>query len=69
MTQNQKRLFNKEYAKELLRIAQGDGESASALFKAKVGRPENIVFLAQQSVEKSIKARVGSLANRVSSRP
>jgi HEPN domain-containing protein len=57
MTRNlQKRLFKKEYAKELLKIASGDLDSALELSKAKSGRPENIVFLAQQSVEKHIKA-------------
>jgi len=57
MTNNlKKQLFPKEYARELLRIAKGDLESAAELSLAKTGRPENIVFLAQQSVEKSIKA-------------
>lgn len=52
----QKQLFPKEYAKELLRIAQGDLDSAVGLSQLTTGRPENIVFLAQQSVEKFIKA-------------
>ncbi len=58
MTKNlKKQLFPKEYAKELLRIAEGDLASAQTLFKASHdGRPENIVFLAQQSVEKHIKS-------------
>lgn len=56
MTRNQKHLFKKEYAKELLRIAKGDLESAQELAKASAGRLENVVFLAQQSVEKSLKA-------------
>jgi HEPN domain-containing protein len=51
-----KQLFKKEYAAELLNIAKGDLESAEALSKVSKGRPENIVFLAQQSVEKSIKS-------------
>jgi HEPN domain-containing protein len=51
-----KRLYKKEYARELLKIASGDLDSAVALSKASSGRPENIVFLAQQSVEKHIKA-------------
>lgn len=51
-----KRLYKKEYAKELLKIASGDLDSAVALSKVKAGRPENIIFLVQQSVEKYIKA-------------
>ena len=51
-----KRIFKKEYAKELLKIAAGDLDSAVELSQAKTGRPENIVFLVQQSVEKYIKA-------------
>ncbi len=51
-----KRLYKKEYAKELLKIASGDLDSAVALSKANSGRPENIIFLVQQSVEKYIKA-------------
>ena len=57
MTKNlKKQLFPKEYTKELLRISQGDLESAVALSNAKSGRPENIVFMAQQAVEKYLKA-------------
>ncbi len=56
MTRTQKRLFQKEYALELLKIARGDLDSALGLSKLNTGRPENTVFLAQQSVEKSIKA-------------
>lgn len=57
MTPNlKKRLFKKEYARELLKIASGDLDSAVALSRASKGRPENVVFLAQQSVEKNIKA-------------
>ncbi len=57
MTKNfKKQLFLKEYAQELLKIAKGDFESALELSQAKSGRPENIVFMAQQTVEKSIKA-------------
>ena len=49
-------LFEKVYAAELLRIAGGDLESAQALSEAPKGRRENICFLAQQSIEKSLKA-------------
>ncbi len=38
------------------KIAAGDLDSANLLYKANGGRLENIVFLAQQSVEKNIKA-------------
>ncbi|MBK8204363.1 MAG: HEPN domain-containing protein [Bdellovibrionales bacterium] len=58
MTKNyKKQLFPKEYAKELLKIAEGDLASAKSLYKANDGgRPENIIFIAQQSVEKSVKS-------------
>lgn len=57
MTKNlKKQLFPKQYSEELLKIAKGDLESAVGLSKINKGRPENIVFIAQQSVEKSIKA-------------
>ncbi len=49
MTKNyKKQLFPKEYAKELLKIAEGDLVSAKTLFKANdSGRPENIIFIAR----------------------
>lgn len=57
MTKNfQKRLYKKEYARELLKIAEGDLGSALALSKTNEGRLENIIFLVQQAVEKYIKA-------------
>lgn len=57
MTKNlKKQLFPQVYAKELMKIATGDFASAMALYQINSGRPENIVFMAQQSVEKSIKA-------------
>jgi hypothetical protein len=37
-----KRIYKKEYAKELLKIAAGDLDSAVELSQAKTGRPENI---------------------------
>lgn len=50
-------LFPKEYSIELLQIAVGDLKSAEVLFESiKLGRLENILYMAQQSVEKSIKA-------------
>lgn len=56
MISNQKRLFKKEYAFELFHIAQGDFDSAAELSAAKSGRKENVIYLVQQSVEKSLKA-------------
>jgi HEPN domain-containing protein len=57
MTKNfKKQLFPQKYSKELLIIAKGDLDSAVALSTATTGRPENIIFLAQQAVEKYIKA-------------
>ena len=50
--------YNPKYAISLIKIAEGDLLSARALAKAKAkeGRPENICFILQQSVEKSINA-------------
>ena len=62
MIDSSKRLFKKEYSFELLKIAKGDLESAVSLSTVKnVGRPENIVFLTQQSVEKALKATLNFL--------
>lgn len=52
----QEQLFEKQYARELLEIAKGDLESAEALNESKKGRRENICFLSQQCIEKSLKA-------------
>ena len=51
-----KRKFKPEYAKQLFHIAEGDYRSAKSLLKTQEGRSENVVFLAQQSVEKGIKS-------------
>jgi len=57
MVQSKDILFKKEYAQHLFKIAQGDLDSAAALMAAKtLGRPENILYMIQQSVEKSLKA-------------
>ena len=48
--------FKKSYAKELVRIAAGDFETLEVLATAGRGRPENVCFMAQQVIEKSIKA-------------
>jgi len=53
---HQEKLFKKEYAKELFSIAKGDLASAQALAKSKAGRSENVCYLAQQSIEKALKA-------------
>ena len=50
------RKFKKAYAEQLLRIARGDLDSARGLIKARMGRTENILFLAQQAIEKGLKA-------------
>ncbi len=56
MVQSKNILFKKEYAKQLFTIAQGDLETAAALMSsASPGRVENILYMIQQSVEKSLK--------------
>lgn len=54
MTKEQ--VFSKEYAKELLSIAHQDLASAKALAKANGLRVENVFLLAQQGLEKALKA-------------
>jgi HEPN domain-containing protein len=54
MTKEQK--FKKEYAFELLKIAEGDLETTKVLLSASTGRKENVCFNAQQVIEKSLKA-------------
>lgn len=56
MTPRNERIFSKNYAKELLAIAEGDLESAKGLRRINAGRQENICYHAQQSIEKAIKA-------------
>jgi HEPN domain-containing protein len=48
--------YKPEYAHQLLRIADGDLQSAKILATAAGGRPENIIYTAQQSIEKALKA-------------
>src|SRR5262245_47097049 len=50
------RKFRKGYAPELLRIAQGDLDSAKGLSKVKMGRRENVLFHVEQAIEKGLKA-------------
>lgn len=52
----QEKLYKKEYAKQLIRIAEGDLQSAKALYETQQGRPENACFHCQQAIEKSLKA-------------
>ena len=57
MVQNKNILFKKEYAKQLFEIAKGDLDTAAALLaSAFPGRVENILYMIQQSVEKSLKS-------------
>ena len=48
--------FSKAYAKELVKVAEGDLVTAKVLIDHPGGRPENVFFLLQQAVEKAIKA-------------
>jgi HEPN domain-containing protein len=52
----QEKKFPKKYSLELLRIAEEYWKSALALNKAKGIRKENLFYLAEQSIEKSLKA-------------
>ena len=56
MTPLRTQKYKIEYAYELMRIAQGDLESAQALRAANAGRKENVGYFAQQCVEKCLKA-------------
>lgn len=51
-----KRLFKKEYALELFRVAEEDLESGQVLYDGAASRRENILFHVQQAIEKSLKA-------------
>jgi HEPN domain-containing protein len=48
--------FTKEYARELITIAKADFDSAEALSHQKKARVENVFLLAQQGLEKALKA-------------
>jgi HEPN domain-containing protein len=48
--------YSQNYAQELLSVAFEDLESAHDLQRAQTKRVENIFYLAQQAVEKSLKA-------------
>ncbi len=64
MTPSSKR-YDPAYAHSLIKIAEGDLKSAMVLAAAKEGRPENICFIAQQTVEKAIKAVLCHLGQNV----
>lgn len=53
---SQERKFNPKYAFELIRIAEGDFNTAIAISKSKDSRLENAFFMAQQAIEKALKA-------------
>lgn len=59
------RLYEKEYAHELLKIARGDLGSARDLSKGTEGRPENVCYIAEQCIEKCLKAVVCFLGKPV----
>ena len=63
MTKEQ--LFKHEYSFELQRIAKGDLLSAEGMLESKKGRPENVCYMAQQAIEKSLKALLCNLNNPV----
>ena len=52
----QEKLFPKVYGQELMRIALGDLQAAQLLADANPDRKENIIYLAQQALEKALKA-------------
>lgn len=56
MTPPKARLYKKEYALEILRIAKTDYEAGQAIQDARAGRAENLAYFAEQVVEKAIKA-------------
>ncbi len=59
MTKSRK--FKKEYAIELLSIAEQDLETAKALLPSKIRRKENILFHIEQAIEKALKATLCKL--------
>lgn len=52
----QERLFPKSYAKVLWRIAEGDFKTVLVLARGTDYRVENAFYLAQQAIEKALKA-------------
>ena len=56
MSPKKDRMYKAEYAKVLISIANGDLESAEILRAGLKGRQENTCYLAEQCIEKSLKA-------------
>ena len=52
----QEKTFAPKYAKELFNIAKGDFDTAVAISKSENVRLENAFFMAQQAIEKALKA-------------
>src|SRR5436853_533508 len=51
-----RRRFKPEYAAQLLKIAEGDLDAAKVLLKGSAKRKENIFYMAEQAIEKALKA-------------
>lgn len=56
MTPPKSRLYKKEYAHELMRIANSDREAAKTIQSARAGRAENLAYFAEQITEKALMA-------------
>jgi HEPN domain-containing protein len=56
MNPPKERIYKKEYAYELMRIAGSDLAAGQAIFDARAGRSENVAYFAEQVAEKCIKA-------------
>lgn len=56
MTPRREQKYQRSYAHELLRISMQDFEAAGILARHSPGRVENVFLLAQQSLEKALKA-------------
>ena len=52
----QEKIFPVKYSADLINIAMGDLQGASLLAGANPDRKENIIYLAQQALEKALKA-------------
>lgn len=55
MTPPKARLYKKDYALELLKLAKADSEAGLTIKSARAGRAEILAFFSQQIVEKAIK--------------
>ncbi len=61
------KIYKKEYALELMKIAIGDLESARVLSQHQSGRLENVAYLAHQAAEKALKALLCHLGEPIPS--